>query len=194
VSKKTEVIMDSGDTQKTLWELKARSEILQCVHRYARAVDWLDRQMLLSAYHPEALDDHGIFVGTAAQFADYFFEFHRKRQTATFHIITNHVCEMAGEHAHAESYYMYVCKNTSGSPMSVAGGRYIDRFEYKGGRWAIAARKCTVEWDLGAEAVLPPELLAAFAAVGRISRDATDASYERPLMIDPKRVGTRLGF
>jgi hypothetical protein len=31
--------------------------------RYSRGIDRLDRDMLLSAYHPDAIDDHGMFVG-----------------------------------------------------------------------------------------------------------------------------------
>ena len=35
-----------------LQELLDRQDILDCVHRYCRAVDRFDREMLLSVYHP----------------------------------------------------------------------------------------------------------------------------------------------
>jgi hypothetical protein len=34
--------------------------------RYSRAIDRLDRELLLSVYHEDAVDDHGVFVGTAS--------------------------------------------------------------------------------------------------------------------------------
>jgi hypothetical protein len=187
--------MDVENLARTLFEVKARQDILQCIYRYAHGVDRLDREMLLSAYHLDAIDDHGICVGTPAQFADYFFEFNQKRKFATHHNIGNHLCDLDGDIAHTETYYIYVSRNTDDPPMSMAGGRYIDRFEYRDGRWAIAARKCTIEWDWGTDdAVLPEDMLAAFAAVGEISRDRKDLSYDRPLRIDPMRIGKDYPF
>ena len=45
-------------------ELWDREQIRQCLHRYARGVDRFDRELILSAFHPDALDEHGKFVGT----------------------------------------------------------------------------------------------------------------------------------
>ena len=149
----------------------------------------------MSAYHPDAIDDHGICVGMASEFADYIFEFNAKQKFATYHIIGTHLCELGGDTAHTETYYIYVSRNKYDPPMSMAGGRYIDRFEYRDGRWAIAARKCTIEWDWGTEdTVLPAEMLAAFAAVGEVRRDRKDVSYDRPLKVDPARIGNNHPF
>jgi hypothetical protein len=187
--------MDLAELEKIVLEVKARQDILQCVYRYSRGVDRLDRAMLVSAYHPDAIDDHGIFVGTAEEFADYFFAFHEKRQFSTHHVIGNHVCEVTGDTAHAETYYLYLSNNQYDPPVSMAAGRYIDRFECRGGRWAIAARKCVIEWDWDpGETVLPTEMIAAFAGVGQISRDRSDLSYDRPLMPDPARTGLKFPF
>ena len=41
-----------------LQELCDRAEILDCMHRYARGMDRLDRTLLRSAYHDGAIDDH----------------------------------------------------------------------------------------------------------------------------------------
>ena len=62
------------------------------------------------------------------------------------------------------------------------GGRYLDRFEKRDGKWAIAARKCLIEWGGALERIaMPAEVMAAYAATGTVSRDTTDASYARPL-------------
>jgi hypothetical protein len=63
-------------------------------------------------------------------------------------------------------------------------GRYIDRFERRNGRWAIAARACVIEWHAALGSLpMPPEALAAYAAVGPTTRDRTDKSYQRPLQV-----------
>ena len=42
-----------------------------CLTRYSRRIDRMDRELLLSAYHEDAIDDHGTFVGNREELADY---------------------------------------------------------------------------------------------------------------------------
>ena len=44
-------------------ELIARQEITDVLHRYCRAVDRRDPDLLRSVYHPDATDDHGVYAG-----------------------------------------------------------------------------------------------------------------------------------
>ena len=90
-----------------LQELLDRQDILDCVHRYCRAVDRFDRELLLSVYHPDAIDDHGLFVGGREAFADWAFGYHSLYQNATHHVVTNHTCELDGDVAHAETYWIF---------------------------------------------------------------------------------------
>ena len=93
-----------------------RQEILDCELRYCSGVDRFDREMLLSAYHPGAIDDHGAFVGTAEKFVDWAFAYHRKYQHGHKHYILNHRCELDGDTAHAETYWLFAGRNTSPPP------------------------------------------------------------------------------
>jgi hypothetical protein len=170
-------------------DLRSRAEILDCVYRCARGVDRLDRDLVLSAYHPDAVDDHGTFVGSPEGFVDYFFDLHRRAHHSTSHIINNHLCELDGEVAHAESYYIFASMNAYGPPVTLAGGRYVDRFERRDGRWAIAVRKCVPAWNTTPDAAVSVAMRAAFAQVGHVSRDRDDLSYERPLTVAPERLG-----
>ena len=176
-------------TLDRLQELLDRQDILDCVHRYCRAVDRFDREMLLSVYHPDAMDDHGYFVGGREAFADWAFGYHSLYQQATHHVVTNHTCELDGDTAHAETYWLFSGINkdtTTGAvvPPTLHFGRYIDRFERRAGKWAIAARACIIEWHgaLG-ELPMPPEAVAAYAATAVGRRDRDDISYRRPLRI-----------
>ena len=45
-----------SDNVQRLRELCDRQEILDCIHRYCRAVDRADRDLLVSVYHPDAID------------------------------------------------------------------------------------------------------------------------------------------
>jgi ketosteroid isomerase-like protein len=187
--------MDANNDQtRALRELMNRQIIRDLVYTYCRAVDRFDRELLLSVYHDDAIDDHGMVVAGPEKFADWVFTFHGRFQQRTQHIITNHLCEIEGDIAHAESYWMLAAVNAGGPHLSFGGGRYVDRFERRDGRWAIAARKCLLDWSGTPEAMpLPQEALDAFQATGVPSRDRNDPSYQRPLGVDPKRVGFVFG-
>ena len=120
--------------ERQLRELIDRQAIHDVILRYCRGVDRLDRALILSAYHPDAIDDHGIFVGGPEAFADHFSAFHATRQTATQHIVTNHTCELDGDTAHCETYWLFAAMNREGPPLSLGGGRYVDRMERRAGR------------------------------------------------------------
>ncbi len=131
-----------------LRELLDRQEILDCIHRYTRGMDRHDKEMVLSAYHPDAIDDHGLYCGVAKDFVDWACWFHDQNQTLHHHYVTNHSVEIDGDTAHAETYWLFVGVNKDGThPLTLSGGRYIDRFERRDGKWGIAARTCLIEWQ-----------------------------------------------
>jgi hypothetical protein len=181
--------------------LQDRQSIYDCLIRYSRGVDRLDRDLLLSVYHPDAIDDHGTFYGSPADFADYVIDMHTANHFSHQHCLYNHSCDLDGNVAHAETYYTFVCMNRIGKPVTMNGGRYIDRFERRENRWAIAHRVCVRDWalldehpdpdDLAAytarRAVLAPEVVAFMNAGARPARDRSDPSYQRPLQPDPQR-------
>ena len=172
------------DTMALVREMKDRQEIYDCIMRYCRGIDRLDREVLLSAYHSDALDDHGTFVGPVDKFADHVFDLHSTHQHRTQHHITNHLCEIDGDIAHTESYYIFRSLNKQPPLYTAASGRYIDRFEKRSGRWAIAARVCLVE--------IRNEFWAPTGFEGDTDympalRNRDDSSYRRPLAVDRAR-------
>ena len=176
--------MTDEEMQAEIRLQRDRREIYQVLMNYCRAVDRLDRELLLSCYHPDAVDDHGIFMGGPEAFADWALALHRQHQTSSQHAITNHSCEVDGDVAHTESYYYFAGMNVGQPPLTLCGGRYIDRFERRNGEWRIAARMSLMEWHgtpgpifMGREQVLPD-------GHGHESRrDRQDPCYERPLQI-----------
>lgn len=133
------------DLAERIQEIEDRAAIYDCIMRYCRGVDRLDRDILLSAYHPDGIDDHGTFVGPIDAFADYVFDLHTVHQHRTQHHITNHRCEINGDVADCESYFVFRSLNKAPPLYTMASGRYLDRIERRDGRWAIAKRVCIVE-------------------------------------------------
>ncbi|GAA4553739.1 nuclear transport factor 2 family protein [Pseudonocardia xishanensis] len=166
-------------TEHELRQMLDRQQILDCIHRYTRGIDRFDRELMLSAYHEDAFDDHGVFQGNPEEFADWVYDMHRRRHTLHQHYVTNHTCQLAGDTAHTETYFLLLAHNTSGSPISMHGGRYLDRFERRGGRWAIAARAVTSEWTGEVPTIQGAQLPR--TAPGAVLRGPGDVSYARPL-------------
>lgn len=171
-----------------LQDLTDRADILDCMYRYARGMDRRDRALLRSAYHDDAVDDHVGFVGPVDEFIDWAFAYHAA-QTRHQHYLMNHTAEVNGDEAHAETYYMFVgTDRDSTRPLTISGGRYVDRLQRRDGRWAIVARICLVEWQTEAGSLLTPELIEFLAPIQTVARDGTDTSYDRPLVV--KRVAS----
>ncbi|MBF9032653.1 nuclear transport factor 2 family protein [Rhodobacterales bacterium HKCCE2091] len=182
-------------------ELWDREQIRQCLHRYTRGVDRFDRELILSAFHPDCIDEHGKFVGNREEFVDWALNMHEKAQLTHQHCLLNHTCEIDGDTAHAETYFMFVAMNRRGKPLTIGGGRYVDRLEKRDGEWRIAARVTVRDWSnldqvpdisdlstMTSTAALLSDVERAFMNEGRgPARDRTDPSYDRPLTIDPAR-------
>ena len=182
-------------------EIQDREAIKDCLARYARGADRFDRELLMSAFHADAIDEHGKFVGNREEFADWALDQHRNAHLTHQHFLGNHRCELDGDVAHTETYFMFVGMNRQGKPLVMNGGRYIDRFERRDGKWAIAYRELLRDWAMMDErpdmndlssftstrALLSDEMKAFMNGGPAAKRDRTDRSYERPLRPNPER-------
>jgi hypothetical protein len=161
--------------------LLQRQEILDCLTRFSRGMDRFDRELFLSAFHSDAVIAAGPFVGGAAALYDWASALHEQGQSATHHNLLNHTCEIDGDVAHSELYYLFVGRNRDETNW-IAGGRYIDRLERRAGAWKIALRTNAIEWS-----GLVPTLPIPFADIpdvqlnGVPARSRQDPSYKRPL-------------
>ena len=164
-------------------ELCDRADILDCMYRCARGMDRMDRELLRSAYHDDADDDHVGFVGLVDDFIDWAFAYHAT-QTRHQHYLMNHTVDIAGDEAHSKTYYVFVGTDRDpDKPLIISGGRYVDRLARRDGRWAIVAQVCLVEWQSESTSLLPLDAIAFLDSVQTVSRDSRDNSYDRPLNI-----------
>jgi len=179
----------NDELEAIIRELKDRQDIYDCLVRYCHGVDKFDRELVRSAYHDDAIDDHGDFVGPVDDFIDWAFNYHQTFQKRTMHAICTHRCELDGDTAHTETYWQFLSLNREEPHHTSAYGRYIDRFEKRDGRWAIAQRFCVLT---GLDGVQDAQALAGDAAFVPSTRDRTDPSYMRPLIVDAARLSSRV--
>jgi hypothetical protein len=134
----------------TISLLSAHEAIRQAAARYARGVDRLDVPLMQSAYWPDAIDDHGVYVGDAMAFCERVVETHARFES-TMHCNMNHTIEVDedGLTARGEIYNMTFLLRRGEDGSQIVDhwmGRYLDRYECRDGDWRIAHRICVHEW------------------------------------------------
>ncbi len=154
--------------------LRDRFDIQDAIHRYSRGIDRLDPPLLESAYHADAIDDRGAFVGSPSEFVAWVFP-HVGGAGGTSHNISNITCEIDGDEAHTETYITFAVWSADGTTVSVGGGRYLDRLQRRDGVWGIIRRETIMDYVFQT----PSNPLPSNALSG--VRDKSDRSYLRPL-------------
>jgi hypothetical protein len=156
-------------------------DIRECLTRFSRGMDRFDRELFLSAFHPDAVIAAGPFVGGPVELYEWAAPAHEAGQVATQHNLLNLTCDLDGDTAHTETYYLFAGRNRDETNW-LAGGRYIDRLEKRDGEWKIALRTNAIEWS-----GMVPTMPIPFSDVpdlplnGVPSRSTADPSYQRPL-------------
>ena len=183
-----EIIARLEQLERQQRELSDRQAIQDCVTAFARGLDRLDVDLIREVFHPDAMDDHGIIVAGPAQLAEWAVDIHRREATGSLHFTGTHSCELDGDTAHAETYWLGTLKDNAGR-FNFAAGRWLDRLERHDGQWKIMVRICVPEWAGRPQMESAPEISYELQAQSpQPARDRTDLSYDRPLAIDPSRV------
>jgi SnoaL-like domain len=152
---------------------------------YMRGLDRLDRDLLRAQFWDDAYLDYGIYAGGADGFADFCMKALRGH-ARNHHFIGQHLIEVEGETAWGEVYFQAYHRiiSDAGEPRDmVAAGRYVDRYEKRGGIWKFAYRCEVVDWardDPAADAFI--------AGSGNIwgERKPDDPLYKREAMAWPE--------
>jgi SnoaL-like domain len=156
--------------------LLARAEITDVLTDYVRGADRNDWELIRRCYHPDATDDHGLYAGDI----DGLIAFLAKvaaTLTATFHQLGPPRIEVDGGMARSETYCFgwYERPGNDGAIWSIAQGlRYLDEFELRDDRWAIANRIVVLDWE---RVFNPGRASAPAASWQRGARGAADPSF-----------------
>jgi hypothetical protein len=152
--------VDTTNSQNQINTFEARLRLVedrQAIHdvivRYCRGVDRSDPDLVLSAFHDDAIDNH---FGVVLPFREAIGTLKAARsgggsapsKTTSMHNICNVLIEVDGDVARCESYVIVIVRipQDGGATDWMHAGRYVDRFERRNGEWRIAYR--TVVYDL----------------------------------------------
>jgi hypothetical protein len=172
----------SGETYgPEIRHLLDRQAIVDCLHRYSRGLDRHDEELLASAFHPDALDHHGDFLGPPDEFVPWANALHESEWTSHTHFLDVNAVEIDGDVAHSECYVLWALRRKDGDAVDLGGGRYIDRLERREGEWRIAARELVIDWVCSA----PSRYFGQVAAASPGGTwDRSDPSYRRPFTLE----------
>ena len=125
-----------------------RREIHETVLRYCRAVDRLDFDGIRAVYAPDGVDHHTGFSGPADEYVAWLRGL-LPRLDGTMHLVGNHLSEVDGDRAVAETYGTAVHWGTPGTDPRLnftSGFRYVDHFVRTAEGWRIRERFAVREW------------------------------------------------
>lgn len=170
--------------------LKDRKNILDTSMRYVRGADRHDKDLVRSAFWPDASVSYGTPMARDA-FVDWD-ERRLSEYAAHQHHVTGQTAEIQGNTAHVESYVIYFLvprdrgadapgaarpgRALTSEKTRVGSGRYVERWEKRDGEWKILVREYVEDLALLGGTV---DYCAARECLG--SWDRNDPSYLRPL-------------
>ncbi|WP_084727960.1 nuclear transport factor 2 family protein [Rhodococcoides yunnanense] len=146
---------DASSLSAAVRELLAEREIRRVLQIYCHAVDRRDLALLQSIYHEGAVENHVHYEGDALEFGPYIFPSLAKRgYRLGNHHLTGILVDIDGDTAKTESYFYSIARQLvdpddedGDSILSILSGRYLDKFENRGGLWRIVDRKVAIELD-----------------------------------------------
>jgi hypothetical protein len=127
----------------------AKDEIREVIYRVAKGTDRKDADLIASGYHPDGVDDHGVFYGTGKDFSTWCVA--TTQGTISQHFLGQIIIELDGDKAYSESYVdCHVLMRPYGRDEDMDmfhGCRYLDKFERRdGGPWLISHRLLCWDW------------------------------------------------
>lgn len=173
--------------ERTLQALVDKQAIYDALMQYCRGVDRCDADLMRSVYHKDAHDHHGAFSGRAWEFVELFVPQSREESSFTQHMIANMTIELDGDVAGSEAYFVAYVGRVEGDVeyVDAFGGRYVDDWERRDGRWGVTTREVVHEWSRAdafgtQDFPLPKDL---FAQPKRDDRE--DLSFRAPGALRP---------
>lgn len=132
----------------TVEELLAKQEIAELSGTYMRGLDRLDRTLLRSVFHDDARTDYGFFQGGPDAFVEMAHNA-LKDHAANHHMLGQINVTLRGEVAFGEVYFQAFHRiEADGQARDLfISGRYVDRYERRGGVWKIAFRAEVNDWS-----------------------------------------------
>jgi len=128
-------------------QLADRLAIQSVLSSYCRGIDRLEGARIADAYWPDAIDDHGIFVGTATDFVPFILRYMADAYAGTAHRLGQSYIEFSGDEAVAETYFASQHRlRDDEARIEAVDGRYVDRLQRRDGVWKIFRRLVVIDF------------------------------------------------
>ena len=126
----------------------AKQDIYELSCRYMRGLDRLDSQLLLAQFWDDGWCEYGFHNSEPAGFVEFAIAA-LQGHLANQHMIGNVLIEVEGDEAFGEVYFHAYHKIPAeqGFEDVTIAGRYLDRYENRGGTWKFAYRSEIVDWS-----------------------------------------------
>lgn len=129
-------------------ELLVKQRLHELEMAYCRGVDRRDRELLLSIFFDDAVEEHGdMYRGPADGFVDWVFSTFIDQWEVTAHYVLNEWYRVDGLAAEGETHRIsYHRPHRDGSAQRFAACRTFNRYECRSGVWKIAHRSVVRDW------------------------------------------------
>lgn len=170
--------MNAMSPNAVLEQVEAKQALQQLNARFSRAMDRMDRCLMVSLWCDDGEIDWGAHKGSAKPFviaatsADESLE-------RSFHSVSNEYFEVDGTSAIGEVSVIIVSTVVQeGAKIDrLIGGRYLDRYRQEDGQWKIAKRTFVHDWNMNLPSSANYEE-GMFALFLKGKRDKSDPSYQ----------------
>lgn len=159
-------------------ELSQRVEIVDALLSYTRGIDRLDKESVISAFHPGAiLNNYGPEPMPIEDFVEYALPSLKQRYSVTQHRVSNIRIEIKEDRALVESYVLayHVKSSENSKQLHTFNGRYIDTFALRDAHWKISERFLRNDWSKVDDIT---EEMAGSSVWVKSRRDADDPIYD----------------
>jgi hypothetical protein len=131
-------------------DLAVKAELSHLLHSRARGADRFDPDLMRACHPADGTDNHGVFAGLMYDLIASVERAEREGPPCLIkqHAISNAIFERKGEDVFGESYHVahesYVEDGVRQDYR--IGGRYLDTFRRREGRWLIQHRDIVYDW------------------------------------------------
>lgn len=123
----------------------AKAEIHDLCMAYARGVDRADEALLASIFTEDSTVISGVVNGSGKTFARDITAFVSQNLEMCFHSVANEWVDVRGDEAVGEHYAL--AQMVQAGTEVLTGGRYIDRYVKRDGKWLILSRTFVADWS-----------------------------------------------
>jgi hypothetical protein len=138
--------------ERALREWQAEREITRVILDYARGIDQRNYRLVRSCFHPGARIDYGSFGGDPDALVEWLDRIQPGLDRSSSQFGPPRIdLDLEGGSAEVETYCLSVQvlpRDPEGvARQTLAGLRYLDRFELRSGAWRIVERRNVADWS-----------------------------------------------